>query len=311
MSIEFNFTAIPTFFLKTGCLDPKKDGSHLKTLFLLHHLLSRCQSKPHSLYHNQRLIHLQPWEFLCGRKEISEKTGLTENEVRNQLKRWVNQGFVKKSTNGVTNQYTCYIWSTECFCEIDNQRNNQQGNQRVTNAQPQIRSKILRSIDSTPPPTSSKKESSSSFFDCLKEIDIPEHKKIELSEFPEIRVELAVKFTQHENFVPTKSVLDTLFWHCKQKIPPEHSEKPKQQWEVLAHKHNEIYAKHCYPGYMRNKELIAEQKMMIWQIDRFVPISLTNEIAVLKEDFLLADKEFKTAIKNRKEQKTIAIESFA
>jgi hypothetical protein len=131
-SIPFNFTAIPKFFLKNGCLEPKKDGAHFKTLFLLHVLFSRCQSKPHSKYHNQRLIHFQPWEFLCGRQEVAEKTGLTENEVRNQLKRWENQGLLKKSTNGVTNQYTCYTWSTEVFCENSNQR----GNQQVTNAQP-------------------------------------------------------------------------------------------------------------------------------------------------------------------------------
>lgn len=132
MSIDFNYTPIPKFFQKNGYLDPKKDGSHFKMFFLLHYLFSRCQSVPHSRYHNQRLINFSPWEFLCGREEASIKTGLTENEVRNQLIRWENQGLLKKSTNSVTNKYTCYIWSSELFFE----KGNQQSNQQVTNRQP-------------------------------------------------------------------------------------------------------------------------------------------------------------------------------
>lgn len=132
MAIDFNYTPVPKFFLKNGFLEPKKDGSHFKTLFLLHYLFSRCQSVPHSRYHNQRLINFAPWEFLCGREEVSEKTGLTENEVRNQLIRWENQGFLKKSTNSVTNKYTCYTWVSDLFCE----KGNQQTNQQVTNRQP-------------------------------------------------------------------------------------------------------------------------------------------------------------------------------
>lgn len=317
MTIPFNFDAIPQYFRKNGWLDPKKNESHLKMYFFIGWCFSRCSSKNKVVFHDHREIMLEPFEFIFGRRTCSEETGLSEQEIRTLINQ-LNSGYfgeiLKKSTNSVTNRFTCYKWATALFSENSNQQSNQPLTNRQPTDQPQTRTtKILRSIESTTPPTSSKKESSSSFFDCLKEIDIPEHKKIELTQqFTELRVQLAVNFVQHKNFVPTKSVLDTLFWHCQRKYPPEHSEKPKPQWEVLAHKHNEIYAENRPKAYAKNKELIQEQKMMIWVIDGFSSLSLANEISVLKEDFARAQKEYKTSVKNwLTQKKPIKLENFA
>ncbi|HEY3526776.1 MAG TPA: hypothetical protein VGK47_11300, partial [Nitrososphaeraceae archaeon] len=223
----------------------------------------------------------------------------------NQLKRWENQGLLKKSTNGVTNQYSCYIWSTELFSQIDNQRNYH----RVTNAQPTGNHKEdTRSLDlkRTTPTTSSKKVSSSSFFyECLKEVSIPEKKKVELSsKYTELRVMHAVIFCQDPRCVIKTSLLRTLFWHCMQDEPPEHGEKPLAPEIMLAHEHNAIYEQYHPKAKAKNHTLIeSERKMMIWEVEKFSPLNLNNPIETLKADFKKSKMEYTSWIKKRNENK--------
>lgn len=297
----------------------KKPNSFL-LLTIIAERARRENGHPDGLTEGQ--CHLGDWKK-CGLTRQEYRTALEVLEKRNHIKKVESNRTRKKSTTGSTTEGTLVELISLTVYDINKESSNHLINHCPTTAQPlpnhkeerrrSIKKEERKDKDRPTPPTSSKKESSSSFFDSLKEIDIPEHKKMELSEqFTEIRVELALRFTQHENFVPTKSVLDTIFWHCRQKNPPEHSDKPKNQWEVLAHKHNEIYAQYRPKAYARNKELIVDQKMMIWQIDKFVSISLANEINTLKNDFELAEKEYKISLKNwLAQEKTIAFENYA
>lgn len=315
MQIPFYFDPIPTFFRNKGFFKPKKNMSHLIDYFLIGLFISRCRRKPHSEYFDGKLFHLEAFEFVCGREKVSQETGIPENVIRHRLETWQNQGLLKKSANSIPNRITFYIWSTEVFSEHNHQLNHQQTTNSPPTEAPLTKSKkkkskeereyessSLKAVDITTPANGS----SSFFYDCLKEVDIEEVYKQDLTkEFPEIKVAEAVAYVSDVRFVMKKSIEHTLFWFCRSKKHILHPETPKPEWERLALKHNEIYAEHFPKGFIKNQELIKNQKMMIWQIDSFVPISLGNPCEELKKDFERAAKEYKIAMKNRKAQQKI------
>lgn len=128
-------TPVPTYFRKNGWFTPRKDGGHLRMIVFLNWCFSRCNAERRRVFHDHKEIQLEPFEFIFGRRVCSEETGLTEMEIRtiiNQLISHPNGPILEKTTNSVTNRFTCYKWVTERFSE----NNNQQNNQPPTNRQP-------------------------------------------------------------------------------------------------------------------------------------------------------------------------------
>lgn len=255
--------------------------------------------------HGKKMI-LKPGEFCCTIRHLAELCDIPKTSLERVL-----SVFLKNKICGQEVRHTKTVFSISSEYLLQNNGTifgTRSGQDRDTNKQS---NKAISCT--TPTPLKKIKVGGGGFYDCLKEVDIPEYRKVKLSEdFPLIRVELAVKYIQHEEYIPTKGIIQTLLWHCKQPTPPEYAEKPKAKWEILAHKHNEIYREYNEKGFLGNQELIKEQKMWIWQINNFVPISLGNSIEVLKKDFEQAEKEFKIAMKNRKAQTKIEkMENFA
>lgn len=119
-------TPIPRFFRENGWFECE----HM--FKLIHWSFARCQTVPHTEIKFGREIHLAAYEFIAGRLSSPAECFLTENIFRNQLLKLEKAGLLKKTTNSLTNKYTCYVWVTERFS-----RNvNQQINQQTTNRQP-------------------------------------------------------------------------------------------------------------------------------------------------------------------------------
>lgn len=119
-------TPIPKYFRENGWFQCE----HM--FKFVHWAFARCQNIPHVEIKFGREVHLAAYEFICGRLSSPADCFLTENIFRNQLLKLEKAGLLKKTTNSLTNKYTCYIWVTERFSKI----NNQQNNQPTTNRQP-------------------------------------------------------------------------------------------------------------------------------------------------------------------------------
>lgn len=119
-------TPIPRYFRENGWLD-------CENMFkFIHWSFARCQSVPHKTVKYGRELSFQPFEFMAGRLSSPKECFLTENTFRNQLLKLEKAGLLKKTTNSLTNKYSCYVWLTERFSKNNNQQNNQQS----TNSQP-------------------------------------------------------------------------------------------------------------------------------------------------------------------------------
>jgi hypothetical protein len=119
-------TPVPKYFRENGWFDSEHTFKFVTWAF------SRCSTQSHKKVINNKEITLQPYEFIAGRLTSPKECFLSENIFRNQLISMQKAGLLKKSTNSLTNKYTCYIWVTDRFLKNDNQQNNQQ----ITNRQP-------------------------------------------------------------------------------------------------------------------------------------------------------------------------------
>lgn len=124
-------TPVPKYFRENGWFDNEHMFKFVTWAF------SKCQTKAHKIVLENREITLAPYEFVAGRLKSPAECFLSENIFRNQQKALISAGLLKKTTNSLTNHYTCYVWVTERFCKI----NNQQNNQPSTNHQPTINHK--------------------------------------------------------------------------------------------------------------------------------------------------------------------------
>jgi hypothetical protein len=124
-------TPVPKYFKENGWFESEHMFKYVTWAF------SRCQTIPHKIFIEGKEITLEPFEFISGRLSSPKECFLTENIFRNQQKILLNAHLLKKTTNSLTNHFTCYIWSTERFSRI----NNQQNNQPLTNHQPTINHK--------------------------------------------------------------------------------------------------------------------------------------------------------------------------
>ena len=128
-------TPIPIYFRSNGWFQPRKDGRHLKIMNFLIWSFSRCSTQKRVVFHDHKEISLEPYEFIFGINKCSEETGLSVQEIKtiiNQLFSIQNGSLLEKTTNSVTNRFTCYKWVTSHFSE----NTNQLINQPPTNRQP-------------------------------------------------------------------------------------------------------------------------------------------------------------------------------
>lgn len=119
-------TPIPRYFRENGWFECE----HM--FKLVHWAFARCQNVAHTEIKFGREIHLAAYEFIAGRLSSPIECFLSENVFRNQLLKLEKAGLLKKTTNSLTNKYTCYVWVTDRF----QGNNNQQNNQQATNRQP-------------------------------------------------------------------------------------------------------------------------------------------------------------------------------
>lgn len=118
--------------LHRGILDWEwADKPEMMALFI--HLLCMANTEDHE-WHGMKLYRGQ---IVTGRKELSRKTGISEQTIRTCITRL-------KSTNTITikttNKYSiitiCNFDKYQLAEETDNQQNNQETNQQLTNNQP-------------------------------------------------------------------------------------------------------------------------------------------------------------------------------
>jgi len=143
-------TPVPKYFREAGWFDNENTFKFVTWSF------SKCQSVSHKEIIFGREIILAPFEFIAGRLTSPKECFLSENVFRNQINQLLTNCLLVKSTNSLTNKYSCYIWVTERFSI----NNNQQNNQQITNRQPtdnhKERTKNIRTKESHHPYPSSK-----------------------------------------------------------------------------------------------------------------------------------------------------------
>jgi hypothetical protein len=147
-------TPIPTYFRENGFFECEHMFKFVMWAF------SRCQTIPHTERKFGREIHLAAYEFIAGRLSSPKECFLSENVFRNQINQLLKAGLLIKSTNSITNKYTCYVWVVERFTTQNTNSNNQQNNQQITNRQPTDNHKVRirdnkkeREIQITPTPS--------------------------------------------------------------------------------------------------------------------------------------------------------------
>lgn len=143
-------TPVPKYFRETGWFESEHMFKFITWSF------AKCQNVPHKEIYYGREILLAPFEFIAGRLSSPKECFLSENIFRNQINQLLSAGLLVKSTNSLTNKYTCYIWVTDRFSKNINQQNNQQiTNRPPTDNHKSRRKKIRSKEDHQPYPSSS------------------------------------------------------------------------------------------------------------------------------------------------------------
>lgn len=117
-------TPIPRYFDDVGWLNPNK-ATHLNTLAFLFWSFKRCNLDQRIVCWDNKELELEPFEFICGRVKCSEEMGLTEDELRTQIKIFVKAGLLEKTPNSVPYRFNCYKWITSRFPKMHPQENPQ------------------------------------------------------------------------------------------------------------------------------------------------------------------------------------------
>lgn len=113
-------TPVPKYFRIRGFFKDPKNCAFVTWAF------ERCSNTKKIIQYDNQLIELSAYQFIFGRKVCSQETGLTEDEVRTQQKRWEKLCFLKKSPNKTPKRFTVYEWSMSHFFKEDPQQNPQQ-----------------------------------------------------------------------------------------------------------------------------------------------------------------------------------------
>ncbi len=138
-------TPVPKFFRENGFLKNPKNTAFITWAF------SKCSTETKTIFHDNKKITLDAYQFIFGRLACCEETGLSEDEVRTQQKRWENLGFLKKAPNKTPNRFTVYTWSTSLFLKIDPQQKPRSTPKRPPTNPHKLEDKKIRSKEYHPP----------------------------------------------------------------------------------------------------------------------------------------------------------------
>lgn len=117
-------TPIPRYFHDTGWIYPKNPTGK-NVLVWLCWAFARCYGESHNVYHDGRMLLLEPFEFIYGRNKCAEEVGLTVDEVRTIVDNLLKAGLLEKTPNSTTKRFTCYKWITSRFEDYKPQQNPQ------------------------------------------------------------------------------------------------------------------------------------------------------------------------------------------
>lgn len=113
----FYHSPTPRYFRDNGLFKNPKNKAFVDWCF------ERCCPETREIFHDNQKLTLHPYQFIFGRAVCMEETGLTEDEIRTQQKRWEKQGFLKKAPNKTPNRFTVYEWVLTCFIKTNPQQN--------------------------------------------------------------------------------------------------------------------------------------------------------------------------------------------
>jgi hypothetical protein len=152
-------TPVPKYFREKGLFKNFKNVAFVTWCF------ERCSPDQRNIFHDNQLISLKPYQFIFGRSTCCEETGLTDDEVRTQQKRWENHGFLKKAPNKTPNRFTIYEWSMKAFLKHDPQQNARQTPNKPPTNPHNLEDKNIRNKEDLPPlPPSLKMEEEEEIF---------------------------------------------------------------------------------------------------------------------------------------------------
>ncbi len=123
--IPFHFVAIPEYFYRSGWIPRDDDKKYSKMMKFLHWSFGKCSPYEKRIPHDGKMITLAPYEFIFGRSASSKESGLTEDELRHQLKLHLDANFIEKTPSSAPGRFTVYRWATENFSENNPQLNPQ------------------------------------------------------------------------------------------------------------------------------------------------------------------------------------------
>lgn len=151
--IPFYFhSPTPRYFRDAGFFSCPKNLAFITWTF------ERCSPEPRTVFEKHYKVDLQPYQFVFGRVSCAKGTGLTEDEVRTQQKRWESTGFLKKAPNKNPNKYTVYEWVLTAFVNDDPQQHSRSTPNRPPTNPHNQEDKKTRSKESHHPNPSSKIE---------------------------------------------------------------------------------------------------------------------------------------------------------
>lgn len=183
---------------------------------------------------------------------------LSEKEVREALQLLYEQGLLDRDRladnpfdrtwwyalplekgQEIKNSNSCYEGDQKGVSEGDKKAPSE-GDKKAPSIERTIQEKEKEQQQAASPP-------SAAVFSCLKEISLDESAIKKLMEFPEERVEFAVKFMKSQKTPPDKPA-GMLIWHCTQKTPPPVAESKDEMVEK-----NRMWAKKREEEWLRNR----------------------------------------------------------
>lgn len=300
--IPYHFnTPIPRYFWDIGYLNLLDEKNFTKRIKFLLWAFSRCSWEARKVFYDNREIILEPFEFICGRLKASQEIGLSEKEIRGQLKCLSKFKIIKKGANSRANRYTCYIWLTWHFDKIEGQ---QKGQPRANSGPTEGHNLELRTKNkerTTPLPPNQEIGGVVSFFNCLDEIPLTNEEKQRFMnlKYSEERANLAVKYVIEQGS-KIQTPIGSLIWHCKQPTPPISSSISKQtEQQCFALKYNEFLSQNGHGETAETNEdlILAHHYMKYFMNGTFTTISLKIPLNELKKDIELSKQELQYARK--------------
>lgn len=240
-------TPVPKYFRETGWF------KNPNTILFVTWAFSKCSTQAHTVVHDSKEIHLEAYEFITGRGSSSLDCLLSEGALRNQLNSMQNAGLLKKTTNSVTNRYTCYVWSIDRFCKNNNQPNNQQATNWAPTEQPQTKNKEQRTKEKEEQqhkPVSVSVVVPLSLQNFMDESILDQHRKELASKYSKEVIDDAIDSITESKFQPSSTMLKALRAACKdgwkpKKININEVDKNKNIAQALEGKHNRCNYTSC------------------------------------------------------------------